>query len=241
MKKSKAIFVLLLPLISTLELESQQLFLNFESGLGNYRMKDIKMINYDVMESLPFEAKYTSYFPAYFYYKPSLVLSINKFINIGVAGSFHSTGSLISRKDYSGEYYFETRIKTTSPGIIIEFFYPVGKSRIYLTNEVGINYTELHLEEYLELYEESELVRYRYYGTNHYYYPSLRFSYPLFFFRVGISAGYLLDFRQGNLQYSENMSIILRTKTGIAYADWSGFRAGLSLSMDLLKKSKKNK
>jgi hypothetical protein len=236
-KRFVVIFFLIYPALCAERLSSQELFLDFESGPGKYRMDDLKEINERVQGSLPFEVKYISNFPVFIYYKPSLILSINKFVNFGITWSFHSTGSRISRKDYSGEYRFDTRIKTSSPGLLLMFYYPVGRSRICLNNEIGINYTVLNIEEYIKVYEESESDKSMFYGRNHYIFPSLRFLYPVSFFRIGVSAGYLVDFRKGYLQYSDNKEIILETNLGgTAYANWSGFRAGISISIDLLKK-----
>ena len=159
MKTKCIILILLLQITSHAAVFSQELNINLESGLGSYKMNDLKELNDMVLESLPFDSKITENFPAYFYYKPSLILSFNKFINFGIVWSFQSTGSRVSRTDYSGEYLYDMKIRASSPGLLIEFYYPIDKFRISFSNEFGINYSKLNLKEYLRVYSETTRMR----------------------------------------------------------------------------------
>jgi hypothetical protein len=220
---------------------SQELNLGFEAGIGKFKMNDLKKINEDVLRSLPFGARVTHDYPAYFHYKPSLLLSVNEIINIGAVWSFHSTGSRVSRTDYSGEYLFDSKIRTSSPGILIDFCYPAEKLRVSLRNEIGINFSKLNLREYLQIYNESDSDEASFISSNYYYNPAVMITYPLLFFRVGLNAGYLYDIKKGSFSNTENKNIILEMSDGEeANADWTGFRFGLFLTYDLLRKKKQS-
>ena len=100
-------------------LKSQEVYFGLESGLGSYCMKGMKDFNSTIFKSLPFEAKQVSNYPTYFYYQP-LVAFHYKWLTLGMKGGYISSGSRISSVDYSGDYLFDTRIRSLVPAVFID-------------------------------------------------------------------------------------------------------------------------
>ena len=215
---------------------SQQLNLVLEPGIGSYGMKDLKELNKMNLSSLPFDAKATSNFPAYWYNKLSLEYSLKKLLTIGLTFSYQSTGSRISRVDYSGEYSFDNRIMALSPGLRAEIYFRLCAFMVSIRNEAGIEFTKLRLNEYIRINTESKNVKYSFKSQNWYYEPTLKVSYPVSFFRLGLVAGWLFDLKKEILTDSDsnttNKNIILLSGNP-ATANWSGMRLGISLSVNL--------
>lgn len=212
---------------------AQELNLALEPGIGAYGMKDLKEFNAINLSSLPFDAKITNNFPNYWNNKLLLQYSMKKFLTLGIACSYQSSGSRISRVDYSGEYFFDTKIRAFSPGLLAEFYFPLNKFRFSFNNEAGIEFSKLRLNEYLRINSESKEDEYLFTSKNWYYEPTFKLSYPILFFRLGLVAGYLLDFKKGVFVSSNNYNIKL-SEGKLATSDWSGLRLGLYLSFNLL-------
>jgi hypothetical protein len=213
---------------------AQELNIAFDMGVGTYRMSDLMQLNRNVMKSLPFDAKLTDDFPGYWDYKPSLMFSFRKLAEIGITSGLQSTGSRISCADYSGEYSFDTRIRCTSYGIIIGIHSSIGKFRASIRNESGIENSSLAVEEYLRIESESERDDFTYKSKNYYSEPSVKISYPVRFFRAGITAGYHFDFIMKELKDGGNGILLADGK--FAEADWSGARISASISFNILQK-----
>jgi hypothetical protein len=215
------------------ELLSQKLNFVVEQGLGSYKMNDLKQFNNLILNSLPFEAAATENFPAYWNYSASFVLSLNK-MAFGVTCSYQSTGSRISRADYSGEYAFDTKINSVSPGFFAEFHIPLNEFLLSINNEVGIELSKLSLIEYLVIGSVSQEDAYKFKSQNIYCEPSVRLSYPVLFFRLGVGAGYLVDFKKGTFKSTDSDEIKLSDGNPVT-ADWSGVRLSATLSFQLFK------
>lgn len=230
---------------------SQQLNLVLEPGIGSYAMKDLKEFNNMNLSYLTFDAKLTDNFPVYWYNKLSLQYSLKKLLTFGLTCSYQSTGSRISRADYSGEYSFDTRIRSISPGVIAEFYIPLNAFRISLRNEAGIEFSKLRLNEYLRINTQSKNDEYSFTSQNLYYEPTVRLSYPVSFFRLGIAAGWLFDLKKeiltgsdSNKNNNNNINNIILSNGKPATADWSGMRLGVSLSVNvaqIFKSTRNNK
>jgi hypothetical protein len=232
-KKNLTILVAIILVNSAEAVYSQKLNIGVGSGLGSYNMSDLKLVNQENLISLPFNAKVTDNFPMYWNYNASLLYSFRKWVGVGINGSFQSTGSRTSRTDYSGEYFFDARIHSVSPGIIIEIFYPAGKPEFYFRNEAGIEFTKLTLSQFIKVGTFTQTDSYSFSADNFYYYPSLAVTYPLLFLRIGLSAGYLIDIKREALTNSTQGSILINSGTKTADADWSGFRIGVSVTYNL--------
>lgn len=226
-------FIVFILTILPVTLFSQELNLVLEPGIGTYGMKDLKEFNTMNLNSLTFDAKITDNFPNYWSNKILLQYSMKKFLTFGIACSYQSTGSRISRVDYSGEYFFDTKIRAFSPGVMAEFYIPLNNFRFSFCNEVGIDFSKLRLNEYIKINSELKEDDYSFTSENWYYEPTVKLSYPILFFRLGITTGYLLELKKGIVVSSDNQNIKL-SDGELVTSDWSGARFGISLSINLL-------
>ena len=240
MRSSLIVLFTLILINIPVSLFSQELNLVWESGLGSYNMNSLKAINNLNLQTLPFEAKITSNFPSYWNNKLSLQYC-RKNIVLGIACSYQSTGSRISRIDYSGKYSFDTSIRSFSPGALIEYCFPVYKFRFSLSNEFGIENSKLGLDELIRINTESDENEYFYKSINYYDEPSIKISYPVLFFRLGLTIGYSFDLKKGVLHGSganNKDTKLTLSGSGEARSDWSGMRLGASISFNLFQKQK---
>lgn len=226
--------VILFILVSDI-LYSQKLEISVGSGLGSYRMADLKELNLNNLNSLSFNARQLDDYPSYLNYQSSLLFSLKELVAFGVSFSYASTGSRISRSDYSGEYQFDTKIRGLSPGVILELYMPVNKFIISFRNEAGFEYSKLWINEYLRIRSDSEELEYKFTAKNSYYEPSIRLSYPVWLFRASVSAGYLLELKKRTLLSTSANNFAINLPSGEkAASDWSGVRVGLSFSFNIL-------
>ena len=117
-----------------ISLKAQDIKFCFQTGYGFYNMSSLKRNT----RYLPFDTKTVSNYPAYQYYKPMIKLVTRNF-EFGVVYLFQTTGSRISSKDYSGEYRYDTKINSNSPGVIInKTFHNWGniKAGLYLVDQI---------------------------------------------------------------------------------------------------------
>lgn len=216
---------------------SQEWNIGIESGLGTFRMEDLKELNDVIIGSLPFNAAVTEEFPMYWYYKPSLTYKFSKTFTAGVVWSYTSTGSRISSKDYSGEYTFDNICRASSPGILFEAGIQSGKFEFKAFSEAGMEFTKLKLKQSVTLNTETQEDLYTFTSVNYYFEPGLRISYPVSAFRFSFNAGYLFDIKKGDFSYEgDDNQILVISDSSEARADWTGIRIGLSATFVLFQK-----
>jgi hypothetical protein len=219
---------------------SQELKIGMKTGIGTYSMSDLKKLNSEVQKLYPFDTKIVSNFPPYFYYEPELLLNSNK-VSFGLVYSFQSTGSRVSAKDYSGEYRYDMKINSNSPGIYmdVEMWSKHEFSlSLYLTSKA--TFSKLRTSEYFMLLESlliNEISKYR--AMNYNFEPGIILTRSVSHFTFGINAGYSIDFWEKSFHNTANKEIILINPESQKKVkpNWSGFRLGLSASVSLKKKS----
>lgn len=230
------LFVFLIISSFPVALFSQELNIGFESGTGSYSMNDLKELNNVYRGSLPFDARITENFPNYWYYRPSISYSFKKNVTLGAAWSFHSTGSRISLADYSGEYSFDMIINSSSPALFLDFFYPVSGFRFVFGNELGMDYSNLTVNENLKIGSYTNGSSNKFKSQSFYYEPDLKILYSVLFMKIGLSAGYHLDLQNGDIASANNKKAFLMSSSGEkARSNWSGFRIGASLTFNMFR------
>jgi hypothetical protein len=232
----KALVVAAILVIFELNAISQLFTVSFQTGIGQYSMSDLKSINNYVSQSLPFDTKAVSDFPAYWYYRPGLFIKSENF-TLGLISSFQSTGS----RDYSGEYQFDMKVKSYSPGIYAEYFTrkPI-KWKFSFYSILGMYVSHLQMKEYF-IVLDTVLVNSTYdlSSRNFYFEPGLSVCYPVGLFCIGFNIGYCISFGGKAFTFDENNENKLHDP--VSYdpisPGWSGFRIGLSVSYSIKRKS----
>lgn len=211
---------------------TSNLKLGYQIGFGTYSMNNLKDINDQVSESLPFDSKIVDNFPGYLYFRPSVTLEFAKY-SIGLICSFQSTGSRISSKDFSGEYRFDTKVKATSPGIYGDIkLLSQKKSRLCVYSIAGLIFSKLNIHETLTLkssHGENQSIDFK--AQNYFLEPGIDYSYSIGSLSVGLNVGYFItigsqgfysgDNKKNSLQNSKNNQDVT--------PDWNGIRSGFSI------------
>lgn len=237
----KRILISLSLIFSFVSANSQDFKFGFGSGIGTYAMKGLKNLNDQVPARLPFDSKLVSDFPPYFYYSPSILLGFSKF-SIGLIYSFQSTGSRISAKDYSGEFLFDMRIRSGNPGVYGEYkLSSEGKFDIFLFSLAGPSFTKLEVKDLFTV-SSTTLTNesYEFKARNYFIEPGVNFQVPVKTVIFRIDLGYLIQFGKQPLTGKNKTDMLFDPKEQVPVkCDWNGIRAGLSVLLNLNRKTKK--
>lgn len=213
-------------LLTTMFGYSQTIELSVESGLASFNMSELKDINTQEQKRLPFKTEITYNFPAYIYYKPMMLINFKR-LSFGVSTAFYSTGSRISRQDYSGDYIFDMLISSWTPGAegLVRLFTKNNHS-VQLGLSGGAIFSKLEVNNHLSLYDSvltKNSITLK--GTNIFVIPSIRYNYQVKSIKFGANVGYFTQFLDKPLHLASNSEEETRIKP-----DWSGLRVGLFVS-----------
>jgi hypothetical protein len=232
--KSKISFILLVTLLCALSAHAQKLGFSVNVNYGNYKMKEIRAFENEMIKSFPVKAKSMSSFPAFVGYEGKLFLSFEKF-NVGVFGSFNSTGSRISYKDYSGRIDVDQLARLKAIGALVEYKIPVQSEvwKPFLSLQMSIGKTTYDLDASVELDNETLTDESLVFESKH------TLINPSFGLRrqvlkkcfVAATVGYLFD-SAADLKYKrDNDLYLLNEDNDPVSLDWSGFRLGMSFGV----------
>lgn len=213
---------------------AQGIELGFQTGYGFYNMNTIKNISNETFNQLPFEAKIISNCPPYLYYQPRITFPHSN-MSFGFLYTFQSTGARISSKDYSGEYKFDTKMYSNSPGVIVNIYLVKNKCIFGIYSELGMNFTKLKFDEYLKVDTIINDQVYSFTSNSFYLKPGLNIIYPLNKFSIEFNVGYYKEFFRQDI--SNGQSKILVKKDFFDIDIWDGLRTGFVLSYSLSKKN----
>ncbi|RPH33915.1 MAG: hypothetical protein EHM93_02795 [Bacteroidales bacterium] len=223
----KTFFSIIVLFFFSLSNYSQDFKIGFQSGWGSYKMSELKDLNQYILKNNPLSPKMISNYPSYYYYRPSIIFAYKK-VNFGLIFSHQSTGSRISIKDYSGEYLFDSKIKSNAFGILGEVNVdPEKKLKFILYSELGFIKTQLTLTEFLKVFDNTITDDKYYFDSKNYYIePGFKISYPLSFISLELNIGFFQQF--GKKKFEGDKDVSLTVNGNKIKPDWSGLRFGLS-------------
>ena len=211
---------------------SQDFQIEAGSGVGFYKMENMKALNTYMMKDLGFNTKLTDDFPAWVYFKGALLFGTANYM-AGFALSRHSTGSRISAQDYSGCYHFDNIIIAWMPGIFIKVpLFNIGKVELEGQLEAGFIYSKLRSTEYLELFDTVYLDNtYNFKAMNQYVEPILKISYPVKSFKISYQISYMSQFgKEGFKIDQQGNPHVMNPGTNTALKpEWNGLRMNFSI------------
>lgn len=228
----KFTIALTLILILSPALSGQTFRASFTTGVGTYRMQNLKTYLEIVNESLPFSPEIVDAFPPYLWYAASFSVRLGDF-QAGVTANYNSTGSRVSLKDYSGEYLSDRKLRAFSPGLFTGYQFPPLTDALSLkaSAELGMIFSTMEVDESLIVgditiddYDAS-------FGAfNLYAGPSLRLAYDIMpDISLDLNAGYIIQFDGGYFKPKDQDSYTGNYKMR---PDWTGLRCGLSVTVD---------
>jgi hypothetical protein len=197
-------------------------------GMGTYSMTDLKELNSSILENLPVDAEITDNFPPQPFYIAGLSFMVNRKTSFCITGSYCTTGSRISYKDYSGELIYDNILSSYSPGIQVS--YTLLDKMLRLTGETNfsLSFSKLKLQE--EILSSSNSAKF--YSNSFQIEPRFKLSYQIKCIELGARAGYLIDFEGNNKKEGEKEFILRNTKTGKDIkTNWSGVRLSISIGI----------
>lgn len=218
--------------------EAKNFKIGLQTGYGTYNMSDFKKLVTDYYSKLPFNSSLSENFPPYIYYQVNTEFGFKKVWSIGPSFSIHSTGSRISKKDYTGFFYSDYTVKNISISLKTTYFLKQNKSvKIYLFNESGTIFgklntqTELKIENYpnYNSYVSDDLSNIELYIE-----PGAEFLVPVSRNELGLSVSYCLPITNWGYFLAENKKMKLY-KDGLNLVNngWSGFRIGVCFYLHL--------
>lgn len=229
----------LLMLLSLTNINSQSLKIEYEQGFGRYSMDELKILNKSIQNELPFETKLVADFPMYWYYRPGIGLSFDKF-DFTLFLLYCSTGSRISGQDYTANFRFDSNVNSYSPGIKVKYNFEKKKNMyfsIYCILEV--DFAALELTEYLSISESTvtnSTMKFK--GRNFAFEPGASINYSIKFIDISLNLGYSLNASEKAFYLKDKKDNILRNAetSNPIDPDWQGLRIGLSTSLTINKR-----
>ena len=203
MRKIFSLFILLtvaFPVFAQLKVE-------LSYGFATYSMKDIKLLNKDILKSLPVDARVTDNFPGQPYYDAGVYYPLSHITMFGINCSYHTTGSRISYIDYSGELRIDNVISAYSPGLVLGFMILEKKIKVEEENTISISFTKLKMEEDIL----GQKVNYTLKSYSPQFEPRIKASANIGSFSFGIKGGYLIDFK-GKTRFDKYIGEIVKKR-----------------------------
>ena len=139
----------------------------------------------------------------------------------------------VSAKDFSGEYRFDTKVKSTAPGIYGDIkILSQKKSRLRIYSIAGLLFSKLNTHEFLTLKSgqgKNQSIDFK--AQNYFLEPGVDYSYSIGSFSVGLNAGYFITIGSQAFYSGDNKKNTLHDSKNQqdVRPDWNGIRAGFSI------------
>ena len=195
----KQLYVLIVILVLSFSGSAQEsrpkLKLGAFGGYATYSFENLKDMNKEVINQLPFDVAVIDNFPSRFYFGGHVLIRVASWYSVGPAYEFHSTGSRVGARDYSGSYHFDQILSTHQLGIENEIrIYGETKTAVFLDLSGGVYFSTWKMEEVLNVGDENQEDKYEYVAIKPFVYPVIKVSYPVYKdFSAFAKAGYLFD------------------------------------------------
>ena len=229
------IFAFILPGITLGQTTFGKLGLSLFTGYASYKMDMLKEVNQYMEESLPFEVKTVNNFDPGFYFGATIQTGILHRVSLGLVFQYHTTGSRIGQKDYSGSYTFNQIANGYLAGIKPEISILDSKSfNLSASVTSGLLFTGLKMSESLVLFEIENNNSESLSALSVAIYPAINFSVPVTSkFIWFLSSGRMFD-TGGKVHLSDNKDAILKINENEVKTGWSGWRISTGLKFSIV-------
>jgi hypothetical protein len=211
-------------IICSIAVHAQHVELTFSSAIAGYSMGDLKKINADIQEQLPFTTSVTSNFPATWQPGGQFAIQATKKYKIGVLYAYNSTGSRIASGDYSGSYRLDNIVTGHTIGLVNGFLaFDKTQFRIDILVIAGIVASTLKMDEEVIVADTTISSSVRYSALGVFAEPRAECSYRWKFLKAALFLGYFYNptgkITNGNGEKSN------------ATINWSGVRFGVEIGI----------
>lgn len=230
---------LLIVLFSTLACNALAQFnLSFHSGVGYYKMAELKIFNDVLSGSYPPGGKVTSNFPSYYTFGMDALYSLSH-LKVGLSTDFGSSGGRVYYSDYSGEISSSQALSFNSLSIAAGGRWQfANRFEIVVDPRPTFVFSRAHVEQRQRIngppgnnYRTSLL----YNSFNFAFQPTVSLSARFGAFTLGGYAGYNLTLVKNN--FKQVGDYFSADDLSLYSADWSGFRIGGTVGVNLTKRT----
>lgn len=216
MKNQFLIIIFFIVILNNSYAEFSDIKIKAGFGWGEYLMDLPRQLNSEIISVTPFDDKIISNYPGYYNYNIGFVYPLSEKADIGVYYGRISTGSLISLKDYSGEYRYESVVKANCFGVSVYILLFGANSPFKVKADIGGGFFNAYFNssEFLTIAGETDDYDFSFDGTGKFILPSINLSYETSFGEFGLKCGYFADYDPND----ENLM------------DWSGLRYAVNYS-----------
>jgi len=212
-------------LLSAQEISEKDFRIGITGGFGQYIQTDLKKLNKDIQAQLSFKTDQVADFPVNFFWGAYLLIRLAPDLYLGPSYQFHTTGSRLGLKDYSGSYTFDQILSCHSVGVQIEKSVISSGKFIFSVNGIcGVNISAWEIIEDLIVGTQEKKSSTRFLAHRPFIYPAVKLEYPLIrFLSVSLSGGYSIDLFGA---YKSDTPNVVKSDM---VAKWTGLRASLSI------------
>lgn len=220
-------------------LDAQEIKLPFGTigltqGFGYYIQKDLKDINENAKEGLPFEVETINNFPIRPIWGGYLTVPMGLKGNIGMAYEFHSTGSRIGQKDYSGSYSLDQVITSHALSLCSEIVVTkMSRHWLYFHLNIGADFASWEIREKIVINATTSEDEIRFVAVCPYIEPAFVFKWHLND-KLGIAVRSAYHFGFGGKYHHPTEDDITTDKK----PGWSGPRISFILEYNLFNEYK---
>lgn len=186
-------------------------------GVALFSESDLKKVNTEVAQNLPFDVQTINNFPPYFCYGGYILVRLSHSVSIGPSYQYCTTGSRLGAKDYSGTYSFDQIIAAHSIGVQSEVLLTkIGKPLVFFETVAGIRLASWKLKEKLEIDDQEESDSEKLSAVKPFVFPGIKISWPVVRnLAISAKAGYSIDLG-GKFSLSNNSDDKSETKVSFS-------------------------
>jgi hypothetical protein len=211
MKKLIIILLLYFPI----QAYSQGWSVEYSLGYGSYQLDNIRSLQQSLLQN--YKLKVTDGFPNYITHSVSLGYDTGRH-HFGSVFSYLTTGGRVHRADYSGSYRIDMIMNGYRLGVFYRNYIPTGFAplSIYLQASPGVLFSNLKINEQVNIYSESAQEDTKLKGVGIYLEPTIGAKYRFTnWLQFSLGGGYEFDFL-GKMKLSGQETPI--------ESNWSGVR-----------------
>ncbi len=188
------------------------------SSYGQYSMSKLKVVNSEVMSSLPFSTKLINDFPGYYTFSFESYYLDSKHFMFGLRYTNETTASRLGTIDYSGSFRFDQTMNSGSIALMVYYPFRSYEVQVLLGLDLGIKFTGYSSEKEFTLGNTTKKITEMKDYTNFYSMPGIRIVYPISSFNLAFNFNY-------------HLGIDKDTGATTVAKEWNGVRIGLSFAV----------
>lgn len=194
-----------------------------------YNMEQLRGQQSYFHNNIPFDAKITDEYPAYYNFKGRVAYDLNDAHRVGIFAETMSTAARITYSDYSGSYYLDQTVTGVMAGALYQHHKALHKNiALTMGAYLGTLFTTHTIEDRVKLYDQTQTETLTLTSRGIGFEPSLGISYSLKFLFVESHVGYLINFNESLHLQNNRYAIYQDSNNKEIKANWSGLRIGLT-------------